>query len=267
MNKDKTPFCSLCAPIGVCEEHSDRKLRLRVYLDPRFYFGINLIDKNPMIGIRSLHLLFRNALIIDQFTDCFVNSTSPEIKNLHALIRNHASLLIDQVTESGEEQGANFLYYLFSTSKGRLVLEALWDFWEPIILQQASGLFSPITGDGEHQDKTALLHLCNSEGGRKILYDHFEFFEAVILANKEKPFAGIRHRDSIIHFENMFKHQLFSEEIPLNFMLKILERMPRSYEEPDPPLSPLNFHSFFTEDLHEEAERSPLSVLIMPHMI
>lgn len=257
-NKGKTPFCSLCTPIPGNHVDGAGRLIIGFHLDRRFYSGINLIDKNPRIGIQSLHLLFRNALIMDFFSDDFMK-INPEIKNLQTLIQNHASLLIEQVTESGEEQGANFLYYLCSTEKGRRVLNELWDFWEPIILQNASGLFSPITGDGEHQDKTALLHLCTNEDGRKILYDHYNFFEEVIFANIEMPFAGIKHRDAITHFEDMFKNQMFSEEIPLHFMLKKLDQMRPSYEKPDPPLSPLNLNSFFTEDIHEEARQSPLS--------
>ena len=155
-NKGKTPFYNLCvSKARIYESIPGNRMATIIYrhpFDTHLDFFIKLIDCNPDLGIRSLYFLFTNASIID-----FVMKN---ITHFGPLFHKYASQLLAQVTESGEEQGANLLYYLCSTPNGRSMLNELWDCWTPIIGLDVSGLFDQILGDGDHQGKTALFHLC-----------------------------------------------------------------------------------------------------------
>lgn len=251
-NKGKTPFYNLCvSKARIYESIPGNRMATIIYrhpFDTHLDFFIKLIDCNPDLGIRSLYFLFTNASIID-----FVMKN---ITHFGPLFHKYASQLLAQVTESGEEQGANLLYYLCSTPNGRSMLNELWDCWTPIIGLDVSGLFDQILGDGDHQGKTALFHLCTSEEGLLILHAHFEFFETVAIAYSDLPFAGIKYRDAVIDFENMFKNQTFSENLPLFFMSKKGQARSPSPEESNPPQLAHNPNVFFVEASQDEIERS-----------
>ena len=255
-NKGKTPFYQFCIlkeyPYKLLLANNEPTIRMRNTLDEQFDYLISLIARNPEIGIKSLLFLFSRPQLFD-----FIMNNSDSICTL---IRNQTSQLLMQVME-GEEEGANFIYYLCSTLRGREMLNKMWPFWQPVLQQKTSGFFAQITGEGPHQGKTALFHLCNNPDGRLILFDYFEFFEQVTFANIEMPFAGIVHRSAVIDYEKMFKGQELSENLPFCFNSKFKrhQEIPTTQESERQQLEE-NPNSFFSNTSEEKTGQPPSSL-------